>query len=163
MNDNFETPGLNNPETYVLKHARFITYKVLLFTDLNKGQIYKMPYKDSPDHGTEILMSFDYLNVFRPNEHTEEYYIRKPNNANFLFKIENKKYIHVGKNLLGFETNDEIVRYSSEHGYKDIKYPYAYGEENICFMLHQNYIFFKNLKIRQRKTSISICIKKMKK
>ena len=51
---------------------------VLLFSDLNKGQIDKMPYRDSPHHEIEILMSFDYLNVFEPNEHTEYYHIRKP-------------------------------------------------------------------------------------
>ena len=58
----------------------------------------------------------------------------------FLFKIEDKKYIHVGEKLFSFETNDEIVKYSSEHGFNDIKYPFAYGEENICLMLHQKYI-----------------------
>ena len=84
-------------------------------------------------------MSFDYLKVFRPNEHTEDYHIRKPNNENFLFKIEDKKYIHVGEKLFSFETNDEIVKYFSEHGYNDFKYPYAHGEENIHFMLHQKY------------------------
>ena len=134
-----KTPGLNNPETYVLTHNRFNTYMVLIFTDLNKAQIYKIPFRDSPHHEIEILMSFDYLHLFRPNEHTEDYHIRKPNNANFLFKIEDKKYIHVGKNLFSFETDDEIVKYSSEHVYNDIKYPYAYGEENIYFMLDQNH------------------------
>ena len=91
MNDKIKIPGLNNPETYVLTHNRFNTYKVLLFTDLNKGQIYKVPYRDSPHHEIEILMIFDYLHLFRPNEHTEDYHIRKPNNANSLFKIEDKK------------------------------------------------------------------------
>ena len=99
-----------------------------------------MPYRDSPHREIEILMSFDYLLLFRPNEHTEDFHIRKPNNANFLFKIEDKKYIHVGKTLFSFETDDEIVKYSTEHGYNDIKYPYAYGEENIYFMLDQKYI-----------------------
>ena len=52
MNANLEnkTPGLNNPETYVLTDNRFITYLVLIFSDLNKAQIYKMPYRDSPHH-----------------------------------------------------------------------------------------------------------------
>ena len=40
---------------------------VLLFSALNKAQIYKMPHRDSPHHEIEILMSFDYLNVFKPN------------------------------------------------------------------------------------------------
>ena len=94
---------------------------VLLFTDIKKAQVYKMPCRNSPYHEIEILMSFDYLHLFGPNEHTEDYHIRKPNNANFLFKIEDKKCIHVGKNLFSFETNDEIVKYSSEHGYNDNK------------------------------------------
>ena len=52
MNDKTEetvpiiiTPGLNNPETYVLTHNRFNTYMVSIFSDLNKAQIYKMPYR----------------------------------------------------------------------------------------------------------------------
>ena len=82
-------------------------------------------------------MSFHYLHLFRPNENTEYYHIRKPNNANFLFKIEDKKYIHVGESLFSFETDDEIVKYSSEHGNNDVKYSFAYGKENIYFMLEQ--------------------------
>ena len=92
MNDKIKSPGLNNPECYVLKHARFNTYMVLLFTDLIKSQIYGMTSRISPHREREIVKSFDYLNVFRPNEHTEDYYIRKPNNENFLFKIEDKNY-----------------------------------------------------------------------
>ena len=141
MND-LKTPGLNNPESYVLTQARFNTYMVLLFSDLNKAQIYKMPYRDSPHHEIEILMSFDYLKLYKPNDHSPEYHIRKANDENFLFKIEDKKYIHIGKNLTSFETNDEIEKYSSEHGYNDIKYPFALGKENIYFMLHQKYIPF---------------------
>ena len=38
---------------------------VLLFSALNKAQFYKMPYRDSPHHEIEILMSFDYLNLFK--------------------------------------------------------------------------------------------------
>ena len=99
MNANLEkkTPGLNNPETYVLTHNRFNNYMVVVFTDLNKAQIYKMSYRDSPDREIEILMSFEYLHLFRPNEHTEDYHIRKPNNANFLFKIEDKKIFMLEK------------------------------------------------------------------
>ena len=131
---------LNNPETYVLTQNRFITYIHLIFTDLKKAQIYKMPYRNSPHQEIEKVTSFDYLSLFRPNEHTEDYHIRKPNDKSFLFKIEDKKYIHVGKKLFSFETNDEIVIYSSEHGFNDVKFPFAYGKENIYFMLEQKYI-----------------------
>ena len=131
MND-LKTPGLNNPETYVLTHNRFNTYMVLIFSDLKKAQIYKIPYRDSPHQEIEIVMSFDYLYVFGPDENNK--------NGNFLFEIEDKKYIHVGKELFSFETNDEIVDYFSEHGNNDVKYSFAYGKENIYFMLEQKHI-----------------------
>ena len=131
---------LNNPEMYMLTDNRFNTYMVLIFSDLNKAQIYKMPYRDSPHGEIEIIMSFTYVNVFQPNEHTEDYHTRKPNDENFLVEIGDKKYIYVGEKVLTFETNDKIVRYSSEIGFNDVKFPYAYGNKNIYFMIHQKYI-----------------------
>ena len=84
MNDDFKTPRLNNSETYVLTHNRYNTYIVLIFTDLEKAQIHKMPYRDSPHHEIEIVMSFDYLHIFGPDENNKD--------GSFLFEIE-KKYI----------------------------------------------------------------------
>ena len=133
MNEDLEkTPGLNNPETYVLTHDRFNNYIVLIFTDLEKAQIYKIPYRDSPHQEIEILMSFDYLHVFGPDENNK--------GGNFLFEIEDKKFIHVGEKLFDFETNDEIVEYFSEHGFNDVKFPFAHGKQNFYLMLHQKYI-----------------------
>ena len=100
---------------------------VLIFNDLKKTQIYKIPYRDSPHREIEIVTSFDYVNLFKPNEHTEDYHIRKPNDENFLFEVEDKKYIYVGEKVISFETNDIIVKYSSEFGYNHNKFPYAYG------------------------------------
>ena len=131
MNE-LKTPGLNNPETYVLTHNRFNTYMILIFTDLKKAQIYKVPYRNSPHQEIGKVMSFDYLLVFGLNGNNKD--------GNFLFEIENRKYVHVGKNLYSFETNDEIVEYFSEQGNNDVKYSFAYGKENIYFMLHQKYI-----------------------
>ena len=56
---NDKTPGLNNPETYVLTHNRFNTYLLSNFSGLHKAQIWKMPNRDSPRHGIEIVMSFN--------------------------------------------------------------------------------------------------------
>ena len=75
-------------------------------------------------------MSFNYLNVLKANDHMEDYHLRKPNDENFLFEIGDKKYTYVGEKVFTFETNDEIVKYSSEHGFNDVKFPFAYGEEN---------------------------------
>ena len=46
----------------------------------------------------------------------------------------------MGANLFSFETNDEIDRYTVEHGFNDVKYPFAHSKENIYFMLYQKYI-----------------------
>ena len=151
MNDKIKTPGMNNAQTYILPHNRFITYMVLIFSDLNKAQTYKMPYRDSPHREIEIVMSFEYLNMFKPNENKEDYYIRKPNNANLLFEVGTNNFIYVGEKVMVFKTNDIIVEYNSAHGYNDIKYPYAYGEENIYFTLHQKYIPIREYENSTRK------------
>ena len=83
--------GLNFPETYVITHNRYITYMVLIFSDLNKAQIYKIPYRDSPHHEIEILMSFNYLHLFRP--------FGKADDGNFLFEIEHRKYIFMWEKI----------------------------------------------------------------
>ena len=53
-----EDLGLDNPEVYMLTDNRFNTYVVLIFSDLNKAQIYKKPYRDSPHREIEIIISF---------------------------------------------------------------------------------------------------------
>ena len=83
----------------MLTHNRFNTYTVLIFSFLNKAQIY-IPYRDGPQNEIEIVMSFKYMNVFKPNEHTEDYDIRKLTNENFLFGIEGKKYIYAGEKVI---------------------------------------------------------------
>ena len=48
-----------------------------------------MPYRHSPHHEIEMLMSFDYLHVFGPDENNQD--------ESFLFEIENKKFIHMAE------------------------------------------------------------------
>ena len=70
---------------------------VLTFSDINTFRVDKMPYRDSPHHETELLKNFNYLNLFRPNQHTEDYYHGGPNGKIFLLEIEDKKYVYLGK------------------------------------------------------------------
>ena len=98
-------------------------------------------------------MSFKYLNLFEPNEHKEVYHIRKPNEGNFFFEIRDKKNIYVGEKLITFETNDRTVKNSIEIGFNDIKLPYAYGEENLYFMLNQKYISIQEYENSTEKNS----------
>ena len=121
-----------------------------------------MPSRVSSHNEIEILMSFDYLNLFRPNEHNEEYHIRKPNDEIFQFEVGDKKFVYVGDKEFSFETNDEIVKFSSEHGFNDVKFPFFYGEENIYFMLHQKYIAIREYESSTEKTNYQYSYKKMK-
>ena len=141
-----KTSGLNYLQPYALKQNRFITYLVLVFSDLNKPQIYKMPYRESPHHEMEILMSFKYLNFFTPIEHTEDYYNRGPKDKNFSFESEDRKYVCVGKKSFSFETTDKIVEYSSNDGLNDVKYSYAHGIESVNFVLYRKCIPFEEFK-----------------
>ena len=62
---------------------------VLIFADLKKAQIYKIPYKKSPHQEIEILTRFEHLDLFRLN-----------NNENFLFRIGDKFMFMWEKNYL---------------------------------------------------------------
>ena len=81
----------------MLTDNRSNNYMVLIFTDLKKAQIYKIPYRNSPLQEIEILMSFDYLHLFRPIEHCEDYHLRKQIDENFLSKIEEKEIYSCGR------------------------------------------------------------------
>ena len=85
-------PGLNNPEICVLTDNRYKTSLVSIFSDSNNGQIYKIPCRVSPYDEIGTVMSFKFLHIFKPIEHTEDYHIRKPNVGNILFKLEDKNY-----------------------------------------------------------------------
>ena len=142
MNANLEnkTPGLNNPETHVLTRKSFNIYMVLIFTDLKKAQIYKMPYRNSHHQEIEIVTKFDYQHLFRPFGLDERTHARRETNENFLFKIEDKKYIYVGEKLFTFKTTDDIEEYFSESKNNDMKYPFALSNENVYYMLYQKNI-----------------------
>ena len=96
-------------------------------------------------------MSFKYLSLLNPNEHTEDYHIRKPNDENFRFENGDKIYIFVGEKVFTFETNDIIIKYSLDLDFNDINFPYAYGEENIYFMLHQKFFPIEEYEISTEK------------
>ena len=131
---------LNNPENYVLTYNRFNTYMILIFTDLKKAQIYRMPFRDSPHQEIEIVTKFDYQHLFKPFDLDKETHARIETDTNFLFKIEDKKYIYVGDKVFSFETVDNIEEHFSETGYNDVKYPFDLSDENIYYMLYQKYI-----------------------
>ena len=71
------------------------------------------------------------MNFLKPIEHTEDFYNRGPKDKNFLFEIENRKYVYVGGKFFGFGTTRNIVEYSSNDGLYDVNYSYAHGIENI--------------------------------
>ena len=126
----------------MLTHNRFNTYMVLIFGDLNKAQIYKLPYRNSSHQEIELLTNFDYLHVFRPDENNKD--------GNFLFEIEEKKYIYEGeKNYLVLKQmmklknifQNMVLTMSNSH-MLTVKKTFT-----SCYI--KNIFLFKNMKILQ--------------
>ena len=120
-----------------------------------------MPYRDSPHHESEILMSLDFLSLVRPNKHKKDYHIRKPNDKKLLFESEDKEYIYVGQKLVSFETSDKKVQYSSEIGFNVIKYRFLTVRKTITLRFIEKKSLLKSIKVRQKKMSRNICTIKM--
>ena len=66
-------------------------------------------------------MSFIYLILFTPNEHTEIYRYIGQNDKNFLFEIDDRKNVYVGEKLFSSETTHKIGEYSSNDGLSVVK------------------------------------------
>ena len=155
-----KTTRLNNAKNDVLLHNRFNNFLVLIFSFLNKAQMCKNLYRDGPHHQIEKLMSFNYFTLLKTNEHKEDYYIRKPNGKNYLYEIEETNYIYVGENIVNFETIDRIVTYSSDLSFNDIRIPNCLQQKNNYLIFHQKFFLFHEKKLKQKKTSSTISIKK---
>ena len=99
--------------------------------------------------------------MFEPNEHKENYDIRKPNDKNFLFENGDEKYIDVGGISVSFETIDEKVEYFSKEGFSDVSYAYACGAGNIYFMLLRKFVSIQEYKDSTKKDEYQpFCLKR---
>ena len=129
----------NNPEIYLISHNRFIDYLVLIFVDRKNAQIYTFPNRVDEHDIIKLIIYFQYKRLFRPNKHLERYHIGTPKHENFLFKLGDKKYLHVGESIFTFTTDSNIIKYGFYYGFNDIKFPYAYDQTNIYYMLEKKY------------------------
>ena len=100
-------------------------------------------------------MCFKYLYSFKPNRHKQDYHIRKSNDEIFLSEIEDERDVYVGEKIFVFETNVLIKKRSPDIGFIDNEFPYAYGGENIYFMLHRKYIPIQEYEHSTLKMSMS--------
>ena len=130
---------MNNPETYLLSHNRFIGNLVLIFVDKKKAQIFTFPNRVDEHDVIKLIIDFQYKRLFRPNKHLERYHITKPKDESFLFKIGYRKYLYVGESIFSFTTNSNITKYGLNYGYNDIKFAFAYDQTNIYCMLEKKY------------------------
>ena len=70
---------MNNPETYLLSHNRYIDYLVLIFVDKKEAQIYTFPNRVDEYDKIKLIIDFQYKRLFRPNKkHPERYHIGTP-------------------------------------------------------------------------------------
>ena len=129
----------NNPEIDLLSNNRFIDYLVLIFAKKKKAQTYTFPNRADEYDTIRLIIEFDYKRLFRANKHLERYYVLNPKDQSFLFKLDEKLYLHVGESIFTFRTTSNIVKYGLQYGYNDIKYRFAYDQTNIYYMQEKKY------------------------
>ena len=100
------------------------------------------------------------MDSLKSKENIEDYHIRKRTDGKFLFERDDRKYKYVGELLVSFETKDKMIKFSSEFGLNDIKYPFAYGEKIIHFLLHRKYILIQENKASTEKNKYRYLYKK---
>ena len=101
----------NNPEIDLLSNNRFIDYLVLIFAKKKKAQIYTFPNRADEYDTIRLIIEFDYKRLFRAIKHLERYYVLNPKDQSFLFKLDEKLYLHVGESIFTFKTTSNIVKY----------------------------------------------------
>ena len=58
----------------------------------------------------------------------------------FYWKLKIKKNFYGRQKIVTFETNDNIVNYSSDHVFNVNKFPFVYDEEKNYFVRDRKYI-----------------------
>lgn len=90
---------------------------------------------DTMHYDKQLLKPQNYLDIFIGNDKGNKF---KGNSL--LFKVKDKKYIHIGYEIYSFHTPDNIIKYCSPVGNNDVPYPYALGEENTYLIIDNVYI-----------------------
>ena len=70
-----------------------------------------MPYTDNPHHESEILTSFNCLNLFKPVDFKQKYF-KKNQKRKFPIRNWRLKKTYGGENSVSCETNYKLVNYS---------------------------------------------------
>ena len=71
-----------------------------------------------------------------------------------------RKRCFCGTKLVSFERNDKLVKDSSDFGFNDVIYAFAYCDENIYFMLHRKHIPIEEYKNSTQKDEYEYFYKK---
>ena len=91
-----------------------IIYLLLVFTNEKRAQIYSYPNIENKNKQIKLLIEFTYQKLYK----LHNYKFNKPNmipqRDRFLFRISDKTYIHIGKNVFTFNSNSEIIKYEAD-------------------------------------------------
>ena len=55
-----------------------------------------------------------------------------------LLELDKFKYMFIGDCVYTFKTTDEIIKFSSNLGINNVHYPFAYGKDNIYFLVDRH-------------------------
>ena len=129
-----------NQSIYLVSYVDMIIYLLLVFTNKKRAQIYSYPNIENNNNQIKLLIEFNYQKLYKLNN----YKFNKPNmlpqRDRFLFRISDKTYIHVGKNIFTFESDSVITKYKADiHNYNDFEHPYAYDNKFLYNLVDYKY------------------------
>ena len=136
-----------NQSIYLVSYVDMIIYLLLVFTNKKRAQIYSYPNIENNNKQIKLLIEFNYQKLYKLNN----YKFNKPNmipqRDRFLFRISDKTYIHVGKNVFTFESDSVITKYKADiHNYNDFEHPYAYDDKFLYNLVDYKYAPIENYK-----------------
>ena len=141
-----------NQSIYLVSYVDMITYLLLVFTNEKRAQIYSYPNIKNKNKQIKLLIEFTYQKLYK----LHNYKFNKPNmlpqRDRFLFRISDKTYIHIGKNVFTFNSDSEITKYKADiHNDNDFELAYAYDNKFLYNLVDYNYTPIEKYKKSKQK------------
>ena len=139
-----------NQSIYLVSYIDMIIYLLLVFTNEKRAQIYSYPNIENKQ--TKLLTEFTYQKLYK----LHNYKFNKPNmipqRDRFLFRISDKTYIHIGKNVFTFNSDSEKTKYKADiRNDNDFELPYAYDDKFLYNLVDYKYTPIEKYKKSKQK------------
>ena len=142
-----------NQSIYLVSYVDMIIYLLLVFTNEKRAQIYSYPNIENKQ--IKLLIEFTYQKLYKLHNYTFNKPNMIPQRDRFLFRISDKTYLHIGKNVFTFNSNSEITKYKADiRNDNDFELPYAYDDKFLYNLVDYKYTPIEKYKKSKQKKRI---------